>query len=263
MSRLNKKSLGQNFLIDKNIITKIIKLTKIKNKNIIEIGPGKGALTDEILKQKPKSFIVIEKDNLLSNELKLKYFNNSVLKVFNKDFLKFDFEKFIAKKSIVIGNLPYNVSSQILIKILRSKNWPSYINDIIFMFQKELGEKILGKFSSKNYGRISILTNFRLYAVNKFYVSPNCFLPKPKVESIVIHFKPKKKTNFFIKDLRNLEKVTNILFSNKRKMINKNIKKLLSKNKIKMIGNLNLKLRPSELKPEIFYRIAELYETGD
>ena len=131
------------------------------------------------------------------------------------------------------------------------------------MFQKELGEKILGKFSSKNYGRISILTNFRLYAENKFYVSPNCFLPKPKVESIVIHFKPKKKINFFIKDLKNLEKVTNILFSNKRKMINKNIKKLLSKNKIRMIGNLNLKLRPSEIRPEIFYRIAELYETGD
>ena len=79
MSRFNKKSLGQNFLIDKNIITKIIKLTKIKNKNIIEIGPGKGALTDEILKQKPKSFIVIEKDNLLSNELKLKYFHHKFL----------------------------------------------------------------------------------------------------------------------------------------------------------------------------------------
>ena len=113
--------------------------------------------------------------------------------MFNKDFLKFDFEKLSKKKLIIIGNLPYNVSSQILVKILRSKKWPSYISDIIFMFQKELGEKILGKFSSKDYGRISILTNFRLYAVNKFYVSRNCFLPKPKVESIVIHFKPKKK----------------------------------------------------------------------
>ena len=140
----------------------------------MEIGPGKGALTDEILKQKPKSLITVEKDNFLSNELKLKYFNNRLIKVFNKDFLKFDIEKLSKKKLIIIGNLPYNVSSQILVKILRSKKWPSYISDIIFMFQKELGEKILGKFSSKDYGRISILTNFRLYAVNKFYVR-NCF----------------------------------------------------------------------------------------
>ena len=100
--------------------------------------------------------------------------------------------KSLLQKINVIGNLPYNVSSQIFIKILRSKNWPSYINDVIFMFQKELGEKILGKFSSKNYGRISILTNFRLYAVNKFYVS-ELFFTQTKGDSIVIHFKPKKK----------------------------------------------------------------------
>tara|TARA_B100000886_G_scaffold135357_1_gene91324 strand:+ start:17499 stop:18290 length:792 start_codon:yes stop_codon:yes gene_type:complete len=261
VSKFNKKSLGQNFLIDKNIIIKIINLTKIKSKNIIEIGPGKGALTEEIIEQKPKTFIAIEKDNFLSNELKFKYLNSKIVKILNKDFLKLDFEKFSTKKSIIIGNLPYNISSQILVKILRSKKWPSFISDIIFMFQKELGEKILGKFSSKNYGRISILTNYRLQAVNKFYVSPNCFFPKPKVESIVIHFKPKKKINYLIKDLKNLEKVTNILFSNKRKMINKNIKKLLSKDKIKLIKNLNLQSRPSEIRPEIFYKIAELYET--
>ena len=128
------------------------------------------------------------------------------------------------------------------------------------MFQKELGDKILGKYPSSNYSRISILTNFKLYSVNKFNVSPNCFFPKPKVESIVIHFKPKKKINFLIKDLKNLEKVTNILFSNKRKMINKNIKKLLPDSKIQKIQNLNLSSRPSNIKPEIYYKIAELYE---
>ena len=121
MRKFNKKSLGQNFLIDKNIIIKIINLTKIKSKNIIEIGPGKGALTEEIIKQKPKTFIAIEKDNFLSNELKFKYLNNKKIKILNKDFLKLDFEKFSAKKSIIIGNLPYNISSQILVKILRSK----------------------------------------------------------------------------------------------------------------------------------------------
>ena len=87
------------------------------------------------------------------------------------------------------------------------------------------------------------------------------FFPKPNVESVIIHFRPKEKINLKIKNLKNLEKVTNILFSNKRKMINKNIKKILSKNKIKMIKNLNLQLRPSKIKPEIYYRIAQLYET--
>ena len=92
-------------------------------------------------------------------------------------------------------------------------------------------------------------------------MSASCFFPKPNVESVIIHFRPKEKINLQIKNLKNLEKVTNILFSNKRKMINKNIKKILSKNKIKMIKNLNLQLRPSKIKPEIYYRIAQLYET--
>ena len=260
MKNYNKKSLGQNFLIDKNIINKILNLISIKNKNIIEIGPGKGALTDEILKKKPKSLISIEKDNLLSKELQIKYQKNKTVKTLNKDFLKFNLEELKIKKSIIIGNLPYNISSQILVKIIRNNKWPPHFTDIVLMFQKELGEKILGKYPTNNYGRISILTNFRLRAVKKFYVSSNCFFPRPKVDSIVIHFKPKKKVNFLIKDLKNLEKVTNILFSNKRKMINKNIKKILNNNEIRMIRELDLQLRPSEIKPEIYYRIAELYE---
>ena len=122
-----------------------------------------------------------------------------------------------------------------------------------------MGEKIVCKFPSKNYGRLSIISNYKLIVKNKFLVSPNCFFPKPKVNSIVIHFKTKKKVSL-IKNLDNLEKVTNILFSNKRKMINKNIKKILTKNQINRINNLNLNLRPSDIKPEIYYKITELFE---
>ena len=93
------------------------------------------------------------------------------------------------------------------------------------MFQKELGEKIISKFPSSNYGRLSILTNYKLNIIKKFIISPNCFFPKPKVNSMIIHFCPKLNKKFKIKDINNLEKITNILFSNKRKMINKNIKK--------------------------------------
>ena len=260
MKKFNKKSLGQNFLIDHNIIKKIIGLVKINNKNIIEIGPGEGALTDEILKQNPKSLITIEKDRILSNKLKEKYFGNKNFKNFNDDILKFDLEKLNLKNSIILGNLPYNISSQILVKILNFKKWPPDFEDVIFMFQKELGDKILGKYLSTDYGRISILTNYRLYAKNKFNISANCFFPKPKINSTIIHFKPKKKSSFYIKNLKNLEKITANIISNKRKMINKNITKILNNTEIKKIYNLNLKARPSNLKPEIYYRITELYE---
>ena len=127
------------------------------------------------------------------------------------------------------------------------------------MFQRELGEKIICKYPSKKYGRISILTDYRLDILNKFHISPNCFFPKPKVNSMIIHFYPKKKILKKI-NINNLEKVTNIFFSNKRKMINKNIKKIISYEKIKSIPDLSIKLRPAEIRPEIYYRITELFE---
>ncbi len=256
-----KKSLGQNFLIDKNIIKKIVNLSKIKNKNIIEIGPGRGALTEEILKRKPETLIIIEKDFDLANELKIKYKNEQSIKIYNNDILKFNIEKFISKDTVIFGNLPYNISSQILIKILNFKKWPPKFNDLIFMFQKELGEKIISQFPSSNYGRISIISSLRLGIIKKFLVSPNCFFPKPKINSMVIHFQPKYQNFYNIKKISNLEKVTNILFSNKRKMINKNIKKLLNKDKIAKISNLNVNLRPADISPEIYYKITELLES--
>ena len=169
-----KKSLGQNFLIDKNVIRKIINSKKITQKNIIEIGPGTGALTTEIVKKNPKSLLLIEKDNKLSKKLKKRFINNNKIDIVNQDILKFDFKK-IKKKSIIFGNLPYNISSQILVKIIKLKNLSSKCSDIIFMFQKELGEKIIASYPSSNYGRISIISSYKLNNVHKFYISPNCF----------------------------------------------------------------------------------------
>ena len=254
-----KKSLGQNFLIDKNIIKKIINLSNIHNRHVIEIGPGNGELTDEIINNKPKSITLIEKDFDLSKRLKTKYSENQNLIIFNDDILKFDLEKIIKKESMIIGNLPYNISSQILVKMIKFKKWPPNFFDLIFMFQKELGEKIIGLYQTPNYGRISILANSRLKVIKKFFVSPNCFRPKPKVTSMVIHFKPKSPL-LSIKDILKLEKITKIFFSNKRKMINKNLKKLFTQKQIKSLNQLNLKSRPSELKPEIYYKITKLYE---
>ena len=255
-----KKSLGQNFLVDKNIIKKIINCSVFQNRDIVEIGPGKGALTKEILKKKPKSLFLIEKDNILANDLRKEYFKNKLVKIVNNDVLKLNLEKVLKKNSLIIGNLPYNISSQILVKFLKFKNWPPKFEDLIFMFQKELGDKIVGKYLSPYYGRLSIITNYRLKIINSFLVSRNCFFPKPKVTSQVIHFQPIKKIKIKIKNIENLEKVTNIIFSNKRKMINKSIKKILYTKKIKKMPELNLKIRPADLKPNLFYKITKLYE---
>ena len=255
-----KKSLGQNFLIDLNIVKKITSLTNISNKNILEIGPGKGMLTDQLLAQKPKSLILIEKDNILFENLKIKYKKFKQVKIYNDDILKFNLEEKLQKDTIIFGNLPYNISSQILTKIIRIKTNPASFLYLVFMFQKEMAARIIGKYGTPEYGRLSILTNYKLNILSKFNVSPNCFFPKPKVDSTVLLFKPKNKIKEKIKNIESLEKVTNILFSNKRKMINKNIKKILKKDQLQLVDNLNLKSRPSDLKPEKYYKITELFE---
>ena len=140
-------------------------------------------MTEKILEKKPKSLILIEKDYKLYEVLKKKYKNNNKVTLFNSDILKIDLEKIIDIKSIVFGNLPYNISSQILIKIIKFKNWPPKFTDLIFMFQKEVAEKIIGK----SFGRLTVITNYRLKLSNKFDVSPNCFYPKPKITSSVLH----------------------------------------------------------------------------
>ena len=258
--RYAKKSLGQNFLIDSNIIKKIVNLTSIEGKNILEIGPGKGAITNEILKNKPRSLILIEKDYLIYKELKSKYINYENVEIYNKDFLQFDFEKALKKKTTIFGNLPYNVSSQILVKIIKSKTWPPKYDKVILMFQKEMADRIIGTFNTPKYGRLSILTNYRLEIIKRFNVSPNCFFPKPKITSSILFLRPKKKVFNDIKHIENLEKITNIFFSNKRKMINKSIKKIFNKDKLSLIKDLDLESRPADLKPEKYYEITELYE---
>ena len=256
-----KRSLGQNFLKDLNIIKKITNITKIVNKDVVEIGPGEGALTNEIIKNNPKSLTLIEKDESLFKKLKLKYSNDSKIKIYNKDILKFDLDKKLKANTIIFGNLPYNISSQILVKMIRLKKNPVKYLALIFMFQKELAERIIGKFGTPKYGRLSILSNYKLNILYKFNVSSNCFLPKPKVDSTIVYFKPHNLNNYKIQNIENLEKITNVLFSNRRKMINKSFSKLFKDpENLSRKLNINLSLRPNQLNENDFYRIAEYYE---
>jgi 16S rRNA (adenine1518-N6/adenine1519-N6)-dimethyltransferase len=129
------------------------------------------------------------------------------------------------------------------------------------MFQKEVADRILAKPNTKEYGRIAILTNFRLDIVESFKISRNCFFPKPSVDSKIIVFKPKLKINYKIADIKNLEKITNIFFSNKRKMINKPFSKIFKDYKsIAKNLKINLHSRPSELSSNEYCRLTEYYE---
>jgi len=256
-----KKSLGQNFLIDNNIIDKIIKLAVISNNHIVEIGPGTGNLTKKIIEQKPKNLILIEKDHTLTNRLKseLNKYNN--FKIFNEDILKFDLEKKINKNSIIIGNLPYNISSQILVKLIKFQKWLPKYKKLILMFQKEVADKIIAKYNTSDYGRLAVLTAARLKITNRFNVSPNSFYTVPKVKSTVLVFEPIINKNFKVKNIGNLEKISHIFFSKKRKMINKAFKELFKKPlKIAKIINVNLNLRPNELTENEYFKITALFE---
>ena len=257
-----KKSLGQNFLVDQNIINKIIKIGNInKNKTIIEIGPGYGSLTKKILSMEPKKIITIEKDKKLSIFLKKKFKDSNNFRIINSDILKVIEEKKYGQNVIVFGNLPYNISTQILASLIMLKKWPPWYDVLILMFQKEVADRILASPRTKEFSRLTVLSNWRLEVRKHFNISKNCFFPKPKVDSTLLSFVPKKNNLFYLKNPKTLEKITRVLFSNRRKMINKNFRKLFDK-KENIINKLNidLKKRPEELSSEVFYKIAQEYE---
>jgi 16S rRNA (adenine1518-N6/adenine1519-N6)-dimethyltransferase len=253
-----KKSLGQNFLIDQNIIDKILDLVEIKDKNILEIGPGTGNLTSKIIKKNPKKLIVIEKDDSLVDLLKDSF--GSKIKIINEDVLKVDENSLLEEKLSVFGNLPYNISSQILCKWILNIKENSWFDCLVLMFQKEVADRIVAKFNNKNYGRLSIMANWKLDIEKICDVKPTSFSPVPKVDSSILFFKPKN--NFLkISNPKNLEKVTRIFFMHRRKMIKKPYYQLFEGNtEIASKLKINLNLRPQNLDFETYYRIVNEYE---
>ena len=254
-----KKSLGQNFLIDENVLNKIVSLIKIENKSILEIGPGTGNLTSYILKNNPKKLIVIEKDKELIIFLKKKF--EEKIEIINEDILKINEKNLDKEKLIVFGNLPYNISTEILTKwILNLKNKIFWFDSLILMFQKEVAERIISNFNSSKYGRLSILANWKLDVDKVFDISPNCFYPKPKVESSLLFFRPKK-IFYQFENPRNLEKVTRVFFNQRRKKLKKPFN-LLFKDNTNILNNLkiDLILRPQNLNHDIYYKLTKEYE---
>jgi len=255
-----KKSLGQNFLIDKNIIDKIVNLIDIKDKNILEVGPGTGNLTEKIFEKKPNSFLVIEKDFTLAELLKEKF--DDKIQIINDDILKIEENSLSDEKLTVYGNLPYNISTEILIKwILNISEKKTWFNYLILMFQKEVADRIVSEFNTKNYGRLTILANWRLKIKKICDIPSSCFNPKPQKLSTLLLFEPK---NDFVKFInsRNLEKITRVFFMHRRKMIKKPFLKIFNNDKnLALKLGIDLELRPQNLDFSTYLEITKEYES--
>ena len=253
-----KKSLGQNFLTDRNVLEKIVNITAIKNKVIFEVGPGTGNLTSFILKNKPKKVFVIEKDNDLAKNLNINF--GEQLTVINDDILEIDENSLFEEKVIVFGNLPYNISTEILSKWIINLKDNFWFDHLILMFQKEVAERIIANFNNSNYGRLSILANWKLDIKKICDIKPESFSPKPKIDSSLLFFTPKK--NFYkFKDPKNLEKITRIFFSQRRKMLKKPFNQLFNGDQ-KILDSLkiDLNLRPQNLDFDTYYKLTSEYE---
>jgi 16S rRNA (adenine1518-N6/adenine1519-N6)-dimethyltransferase len=253
-----KKSLGQNFLIDRNILQVIVDTVNIDKKEILEIGPGSGNLTTYILKKNPKKVYVIEKDKDLSLLLEEKF--NSEITIINDDVLKISENKISKEKLIVFGNLPYNISTEILSKWIMGIDSNFWFESLVLMFQKEVADRIIAKSNNSKYGRLSILSDWKLNVKKILDIKPESFSPRTKINCSLLLFTPKK-SFFDIKNVKNLEMLTRVFFSQRRKMIKKPFNQIFKNpREISKKFDINLNLRPQNLEPEMYFKLVKEYE---
>jgi 16S rRNA (adenine1518-N6/adenine1519-N6)-dimethyltransferase len=249
-----KKSLGQNFITDENFLQKLSSLI-VTNKNslVIEIGPGKGALTKELVKKKNSHIFVIEKDdNLIDNLIKFSK-DTKNFRIFHEDALKINYNKFIQENSIIVGNLPFNISSKLLMKWIFLDKWPPLYNKMYLMFQKEVGERILAFHGTKQYGRLSVITQSRCKVRKLIVAKSKIFNPQPKVDGIVLEFTPHKE--HLDMDINNLEIIVKKAFSQRRKKIKTTLSSYADYlDKLSIDNNL----RPENLSVLQYCRLAKL-----
>ncbi|MDB0072153.1 16S rRNA (adenine(1518)-N(6)/adenine(1519)-N(6))-dimethyltransferase RsmA [Candidatus Pelagibacter sp.] len=253
-----KKSLGQNFLIDRNVLKQIVDTVDVTNKEVLEIGPGSGNLTTFILNKKPKKVYAIEKDDELVLSLQDKFTDE--ITIINDDVLKISEDKITSEKLTVFGNLPYNISTEILSKWITNLDKKIWFENLVLMFQKEVAERIIAKPNTSKYGRLSILSNWKLNIKKIIDIKPQSFSPRPKIDSTLLLFTPKEKV-FELKDSKNLEIITRVFFSQRRKMLKKPFNQVF--NNAKEVAdkfNIDLNLRPQNLEPEIYFKLVKEYE---
>ncbi|MBC8302809.1 MAG: 16S rRNA (adenine(1518)-N(6)/adenine(1519)-N(6))-dimethyltransferase RsmA [Pelagibacterales bacterium] len=251
---IHKKRLGQHFLHDKNIINKIIKFVKPnKLDNFIEIGPGEGAITIPLI-EKISKLILIEKDRSLIPILKDNLSDFQNITFINEDILKYEFKDITKDEIRIIGNLPYNISTEILFKIAST---PLAIIDAHFMLQKEVIDRIIAKPGSKEYGRLSIMCQVYFDVKKLFEISPNAFYPKPKVQSAYIRMKRLKSKFKNNKHEKYFYEIVRKSFIARRKMIKTSLKDMITENDWVKLG-INNNKRPEQLSVENFLNISSM-----
>lgn len=256
MQHQAKKRFGQNFLIDEQIIERIVdSINPQRDDNIIEIGPGLGAIT-KLLLQRTDELNVIELDRDVIPKLLFNCRNEGTPIIHEMDVLKFDFSGFrknspSQKKLRVVGNLPYNISTPVLFLLLKSRE---DIQDMHFMLQKEVVERIAASPGSKTYGRLSIMIQAYFKATPLFLVPPHAFSPPPKVESAILRLIPDDTLSKNINDHKGFENLVRQAFSQRRKTIKNNLKKICTAEQIISAG-IDPRRRPEELSIEDFLKL--------
>ena len=254
------KKLGQNFIFDLNITNNIAKVANCNNKNIIEIGPGPGGLTRSIFIQGANSIIAIEKDYKSIKCLQsLQDICGDKLKIIHDDILNLKLIDFGPFPKSIIANLPYNISSKLIINWLKEINLNKdvLIDEITITIQKELADKLVSKVGDSNYGRISLITNLLSSVSKEIELPPSVFFPKPKVHSSVIKITPLKKPRFDV-DLNIFEKLTRRAFGNRRKMLRQSLKEFGGSNLLKL-ANIKDNLRAQDLSTSEFCKLSKLF----
>ena len=254
------KKLGQNFIFDLNITNNIARAANCHNKDIIEIGPGPGALTRSIFIQGANSIIAIEKDYKSIKCLQsLQDICGDKLKIIHDDILNLKLSDFGPFPKSIIANLPYNISSKLIINWLKEINFNKavLIDEITITIQKELADKLISEVGDSNYGRISLITNLLSSVSKEIELPPSVFFPKPKVYSSVIKITPLKNPRFDV-DLNMFEKLTKKAFGNRRKMLRQSLKEFGGRDLLKF-ANINDHYRAQDLSTSEFCKLSNLY----
>lgn len=250
-----RKRFGQNFLHDPGVIEKIIRSISPKPDDaMVEIGPGLGAITEEILALNPR-LQVVELDRDLIPVLRTKFFNYPEFRIHEADALNFDFSQLVTDRPLrIVGNLPYNISTPLIFHLLAQSG---VVQDMHFMLQKEVVQRMAATPGDNNYGRLGIMTQYFCKVQPLFEVGPGAFRPAPKVDSAIVRLVPHKTLPHPAKDLKTLQAVVRNAFNARRKTLRKALAAMVTVEQLQLLG-INDGLRPENLSLADFVRIADL-----
>lgn len=261
-----KKSLGQNFLHDLNLTSKIALLSgPLNNSTVLEIGAGPGALTRGLLASGAKKVIAIERDKRCIPPLvDISNFYGGKLEILEIDALKYELTDIKETKNLkIISNLPYNIGTELLVKWLTPEIWPPIWNDMTLMFQKEVAERIVAQPGTKAYGRLSVLAQWRSDVKIEMTVTPEAFRPKPKVHSSVVCIKATKKPKYYANQ-KILENLVKAGFGQRRKMIRSSLKTFNANiTKYLLLAGVSPTMRAENLSIADWCFLAELIEKNN